>query len=173
MLLHRLEQGLRALFAFAQTVDYSLAEPYLTEKEMALFRCLAKNEQLHSLNVLRTVLAQEAETPRDLAAAAILHDVGKSRWRLAVWQKTIAVLVGKLLPKLEQRLSREENLNFWTAPFVVRRHHPKWSGELLQEINSAPAVIWLASHHAHHTEKFKDSPYYDWLVRLEAADGEN
>lgn len=173
MIVHRIEQGLRALFAFAQTVEYSLAEPYLNEKEMALFRRLAKNEQLHSLNVLRSVLAQESTTPQELAAAALLHDVGKSVWTMQVWQKSISVLVKTFLPKLDAKLSREEGLNRWTAPFVVRHHHPKWSGELLSEIGSAPSVIWLATHHADNVEAFRDSPYYAWLLRLQKADTEN
>jgi hypothetical protein len=170
----RLQQGLRALFAFRQSVDYALAERYLNEKQMALFRRLAKSEQLHSLNVLRDVLAQESETPHDLAVAALLHDAGKSRWHLAVWQKTISVLVKKFLPSLDKRLSREEGLNFWTAPFVVRHHHPKWSGELLAEIDSSQGAIWIATHHAESAEQWRDSsPYYPLLFRLQAADDKN
>jgi hypothetical protein len=169
----RLQQGLRALFAFSQSIDYSRAEPFLNEKEMALFRRLSKSEQLHSLNVLRDVLAQASETPSDLAVAALLHDAGKSRWKLAVWQKTISVLVKKLLPEWDEKLRREEGLNIWTAPFVVRRHHPKWSGELLSEIGSSEAATWLATHHADNAEQWQNSPYYEMLLRLQAADNKN
>lgn len=65
--LNRIQQGIRALLAFTQTVDYELTERYLTTEQMALFRRMAKSEQLHSLNVLRDVLAQEEQTPHDLA----------------------------------------------------------------------------------------------------------
>jgi hypothetical protein len=170
--LNRIEQGLRALFAFSQTVDYALAETYLNEKQMGLFRAMAKSEQLHSLNVLRDVLAQEATTPHDLAVAALLHDSGKSRWRLAVWQKTISVLVKFFLPKLDARL-RDSTLNFWTAPFVVRRHHPQWSGELLSEIGASEAAIWLVTHHANNRAHLLNSPYHPLLLRLKAADDAN
>src|SRR5215213_6736056 len=97
MAIQRLRQGIRALFAFTQPVDFDLAASYLTPAEMALFRQMRRSEQLHSLNVLRTVLAESAAAqqfvPPELAVAALLHDVGKSRYPLAVWQKTIAVLV--------------------------------------------------------------------------------
>lgn len=174
MVLQRIEQGLRALFAFAQTVDYPLAEPFLNEKEMALFRRLSKSEQLHSLNVLRDVLAQDAQTPQDLAVAALLHDAGKARWKLGVAQKTLSVLVEKFFPKLNKRLSREEGLNFWTAPFVVRRHHPKWSGEFLQEIGSSEIAVWLVQHHAEPAAaQWRESPYFEMLRRLQEADNKN
>jgi hypothetical protein len=173
VVLQRIEQGLRALFAFSQALDYSLAERYLDEKQMALFRRMAKSEQLHSLNVLRDVLAQEATTPQDLAVAALLHDAGKSRWKLTVWQKTISVLVKKFLPVLDERLCEESGLNVWTAPFVVRRHHPKWSGELLAEIGSSEGAVWLASHHAENPEQWRDSSYYPLLLRLQSADNAN
>jgi len=169
----RMQQGIRALFAFAREVDYEIAERYLNPEQMALFRSMAKSEQLHSLNVLQDVLAQSEQTAHDLAVAALLHDSGKSRKHLAVWQKTISVLVSKLLPGLDDKLSVDGELTFWRAPFIVRRHHPKWSGELLSEMNSSDCAIWLVSHHADSADNWHEHPYYDLLVRLQAADDAN
>src|SRR4051812_25423001 len=94
---YRLQQGVRALFAFSQPVEISLAERYLSPSLMALFQQMDRGEQLHSLAVLRDVLAQ-GDTPNDLAVAALLHDVGKSRYPIGVWQKTLAVMVRALVP---------------------------------------------------------------------------
>jgi hypothetical protein len=169
----RIRQGIRALLAFSYSVDYPLAEQYLSAMQMALFRQMGRSEQLHSLNVLRSVLAQSAQTPHDLAVAALMHDVGKSRYKLAVWQKTVSVLVKKFLRGASARLAAYNQLTFWNAPFVVRQWHPKWSAELLAEIGSTEGVIWLAEHHADGAEQWREHPYYPLLVRLQAADDAN
>lgn len=168
-----MQQGIRALLSFTKTVDYELAEHWLTPAEMALFRKMGRSEQLHSIHVLRDVLAQEEQTPPELAAAALLHDSGKGRYRLAVWQKTLSVVVKSLFPKLEKRLSKEDYLTFWRAPFVVRYHHPKWSGQLLREIGSDARVVWLAEHHADAPHIWQDHPDYALLLRLQQADDLN
>lgn len=169
----RIEQGFRALLAFTQSVDYELAGRYLNAKQMALFRSMAKPEQLHSLNVLRDVLAENGSVSDVLATSALLHDVGKARYHLAVWQKTIAVLIRQFLPELEAKLSTAESLNFWRAPFVVRRHHPKWSGEILTEIGASEELIWLVRHHADSPDKWQGHPLYNLLLCLQKADDAN
>ncbi|MCA9893353.1 MAG: hypothetical protein KC615_10235, partial [Anaerolineae bacterium] len=92
---YRIKQGLRALFAFSTGVDYDLVRKYLSTPEYELFQTMAHAEQLHSVHVLRSVLAQSPETTPELATAALLHDVGKARYHLAVWQKTVSVLAEK------------------------------------------------------------------------------
>src|SRR5689334_17582658 len=129
---YRLQQGLRALFAFSQPVDWTLAERYLSPKLLTLFRQMDRGEQLHSLGVLRIVLAQ-GDTPPDLAVAALLHDVGKSRYPIGVAQKTLAVLVRAIVPSAYMRWSKGSPLNLWERPFVVYEQHPQWSAELLRE----------------------------------------
>lgn len=172
-MIQRFQQGIYALLAFVHEVDYELAERYLSPEQMALLRSMAKSEQLHSINVLRDVLVQAEQTENDLAVAALLHDSGKSRKHLMVWQKTISVLVRKFLPALDNLLSEDGKLSFWRAPFIVRRHHPKWSGELLSAIDSSDCVIWLVSHHAEPADDWREHPYYELLIRLQTADDAN
>ena len=172
--MQRIRQGIRALLAFAYAVDYDLAAQYLTEAQLALFKQMGRSEQLHSLNVLRSVLAQADQTPHDLALAALLHDVGKGRAKkLTIWQKTISVVFKKILPALNTRLSAEKPLTFWNTPFVVRRWHPKWSAEILTENGASDCAIWLARHHADEAEDWLDHPYHALLLRLQQADDEN
>lgn len=171
--MQRIQQGVSALLAFARAVDYDLAARYLTSEQLALFKQMARAEQLHSLNVLRDVLAQADETPHDLAVAALMHDVGKSRRHLSVAQKTISVLVKRFWPALEQRLTADERTDFWHAPFTVRRYHPKWSAELLAQRGASERAIWLAQHHQDDAATWQDHPNYPLLLRLQAADDAN
>jgi hypothetical protein len=173
---YRVRQGVRALFAFSQVVDYDLAAEYLNPTQMTLFRRMARSEQLHSLNVLQSVLAQAAETPHDLAVAALLHDCGKSYYALTVWQRTLAVLVKKLLPSLSNQLSRNDSpvgLSVWRAPFVVRQHHPAWGAALLTQTDTSERAIWLVAHHADSLALWQEHPNTPLLARLKQADDLN
>ena len=166
----RLAQGLRALLAFAMSPDLALAQKYLSDCEFAAFQAMSRSEQLHSLKVLRAVLAAEPDAPSVLTAAALLHDVGKSRRRLAVWQKTLAVLVQSLAPGLSQQLSHEESPSAWRIPFIVRQHHPKWGGEILRACGSNAELIWLVEHHQAEANAHRAHPAVTMLRRLKAAD---
>ena len=169
---YRLHQGLRALFAFSQDVDWALAERYLSPPLLALFRQMDRGEQLHSLAVLRDVLAQ-GDTPNDLAVAALLHDVGKSRFPISVWQKTWAVMVRAVLPNLYYPWSKGSPLNLWQRPFVVYEQHPLWSAELLRAAGASEASCWLAVHHASKGDEAPTPAHLEWLKRLQQADDQN
>lgn len=171
--MHRIRQGGRALLAFAQPLDDTLVARTLSAAQQGLFRQMKRAEQLHSLNVLRDVLVQADSTPPDLAAAALLHDCGKSRYALATWQKSLAVVVRAFLPPLEQHLSQDERLSFWRAPFVVRQYHPAWGAQMLSEIGASPRLIWLVAHHADPLERWQDHPDVTLLARLKKADDAN
>ena len=171
--LHRFRQGIRALAAPYRQVDVELAARYLSESELALFCRLQRSEQQHSLNVLRTVLAQSSTTPPELAAAALLHDVGKIRYPLRVWQKSLVVLVRALIPPLYRRMIASDERNFWARPFFMGEYHPQWSAELLREAGSAEATIWLAAHHGDPRKQWLGHEYHPLLERLQQADGEN
>lgn len=169
---NRLRQGVRALIAFTGEVDYALAAVYLNAAQLALFKQMKRSEQLHSLNVLRDVLAQ-GEAPQDLALAALLHDVGKIRYPLAVWQKSIAVILRRLTPARFAAWSQLDPGHPWYRPFVVSEAHPHWSAELLQPTGASARALWLIEHHAEPPEMWANHPYVDLLRRLKRADDAN
>lgn len=169
---YRIRQGVRALFAFAQPVDYALATEYLTPSLLALFTQMRRGEQLHSLNVLRAVLSH-GQTPSAVAVAALLHDVGKTRYPLTLWQRTTAVLVRAFLPPIFRRLSEGDPRPFWRRAFVVYVHHPVWSGELIGQAGGSADAVWLATHHADDAEQWQEHTLYLLLKRLQMADDAN
>lgn len=159
--------------AFAQPLDEALVQQTLSPTQMAVFRPLRRAEKLHSINVLRDVLAQADSTPPDLAAAALLHDCGKSLYALRTWHKTLVVLVRAFMPSLAKHLSQEDRLTFWRASFVVRQYHPAWGAQMLSDIGASPRLIWLVAHHADPLEQWQDHPDMTLLARLKKADDAN
>jgi hypothetical protein len=168
----RVRQGIRALLAFSRPVDSDLAANYLTPELMAQFNLMRHSEQLHSLNVLRATLAQ-GFTPSDLAVAALLHDVGKSRYPFPTMQKTLVVLVRTFAPGLFQRLSQGDERNFWQRPFVLSQQHPIWSAEIVAAAGASERATWLIAHHADPPAYWNDHPSIHLLKRLKQADDAN
>jgi hypothetical protein len=168
----RLRQGVRALLAFSQPVEADLAAAYLTPPLLSLFAGMRRSEQLHSLNVLRAVLAQ-GETPLELAIAALLHDVGKSRYPLALWQKTVPVIVRALSPAMQAKLSSGDPSVLWQRPFVVYAQHPAWSAELAASAGAPADAVWLIEHHQQNEARWRGHRLHYLLKRLQTADDAN
>lgn len=166
---YRLKQGLRALFAFTATADYALAEQYLSPELLRLFCQMRHSEQLHSLHVLRAVLAQ-GTTPADLAVAALLHDVGKSRYPLMLWQKTLPVLVPAFL---REQWGQGDGRNPLLRPFAVYAQHPAWGADMIASAGATEAAIWLVAHHQDSLDKWQQHDLAHLLKRLQQADDAN
>ncbi len=167
---YRLMQGVRALTAFARPLDDTPARQCLTPAQLALFKRLNRSEQLHSLAVLRAVYAQADSTPRALAAAALLHDVGKARYPLRVWQKTVVVLVRKFARPLYTRWTQGDPTHLWTRGFVVNAQHPAWGAQMVAEAEGDALLVWLIAHHADPLDRHAAHPHVGLLRRLKAAD---
>lgn len=169
---YRIQQGLRALFAFSQPVDEALAAQYLSLPLMTCFWQMRRSEQLHSLHVLRTIRAQ-GSMPDDLAVAALLHDAGKSRYPFPVWQKTLVVLVKAISPETFRRLSCGDEANLFQRPFVLSQQHPGWSAHMARAAGASDCAVWLIEHHADSPEQWSEHRWGDLLERLRAADDAN
>lgn len=171
--LYRFRQGLRAMFAWSQPLDDSLAADSLSPALYALFRQMQRGERLHSLRVLRAVLAQEATTPTPLVEAALLHDVGKICAPQHLVGKTLPVLVKAARPTLLNQLASSPSRTGWRSTFVAYVHHPTWSAELIEAAGGSPATVWLARFHQTTQPNPPDPEWGRWLNRLQQADDTN
>ena len=106
----------RRLICLRRSPEIELTQGLLSPCEMKAFNAMSRSEQQHSLRVLKRVLARDPGAPRALTAAALLHDVGKSRYQLSVWQKTLAVVVEAIAPAMAHKLSHADSINRWRAP---------------------------------------------------------
>ena len=82
--------------------DRDLVQALLTPGQFALFEGMQESEQAHALRVLHALLEQGEEHP-DLSVAALLHDVGKSRFPLKLWERILIVLGQAFFPERAAR----------------------------------------------------------------------
>lgn len=176
---HRMRQGVRALLAFRETPDLSLAAQYLNMSQLALFRQMPHLEQVHGVNVLRSALAlplpadADGRALDDLAVAALLHDCGKSIHRVRIWQKTLPVLVKATSPELFDKLSTRNPKNYLWRAFAVKAHHPQWGAEMAGHANTSARALWLIEHHQDTPETLARHEYLPLLTILQQADDAN
>ena len=96
---YRVNQFSNALFAGSLSLDENRTiQELLTSEQQKLFLRLERSEQKHSLRVLRTLI-DEGETSRDLLVAALLHDIGKTRSLLNIWERVLIVLGKVFFPE--------------------------------------------------------------------------
>lgn len=117
----------------------------LTPEEIALFNRFSFSDQQHSYHVLCT-LQSNGQTHPDLLAAALLHDVGKTRAPLSIWQRSLIVLAQAFVPGKTADWGQGDVAS-WQRPFVVKAHHPAWGAEMAQAAGSRPLTIELIRRH--------------------------
>jgi len=88
----------------------------------------------------------------------LLHDVGKSRFLLRLWERVYVVLVKAFIPLLAQRwgceppavlTSSPDELRVpgWRRPFVIACHHPIWGAEMVAKTGASPLTVALIKKH--------------------------
>lgn len=148
------------------------ARAILTAKQMQLFARLQPSEQIHALRVLQTVQQHGVPHP-DLYTAALLHDIGKARAPLKLWERVLIVLVRKISSETVKEWGRGQPQG-WRRAFVIAEQHPAWGGELAAEADTAPLAVSLIRRHQSPAETPPSSPEEEHLLRiLQAADHQN
>ena len=117
----------------------------LTEPQMELFLQLRPFEQRHGLRVLQALKVQGVAHP-DLLAAALLHDIGKIRHPLHLWERVVIVILKKLAPKLVDSWGCGDPTG-WRRAFVISSKHPEWGAELVSQIGASPLLQILIQKH--------------------------
>jgi putative nucleotidyltransferase with HDIG domain len=131
---------------------------------------MPRYDQQHALNVCHT-LERQGQADRDLYAAALLHDAGKSATpgaRLRLWHRVAVVLIRVLWPPLLDRLAKGQP-GSWRQPFYVQVHHAAIGAEAAREAGCSKVTVGLIRHH----EDALDPPLDPLLAALQAADSEN
>ncbi len=154
--LYRAKQFFEAVFAKPTSADLELVRQILTPQQVALFDQLQPSEQAHAVRVLRAVQAnchqQGFEPPHDLLVAALLHDVGKARYPLWLWERVMIVLGKAILPEAANRWAISDKQattapRGWKRPFVIAAQHPAWGADMASEQGTTPRAVALIRRH--------------------------
>ncbi len=117
----------------------------LSPAEQELFYRFNQADQWHSVRVLR-MLREAGYNHPDLLVAALLHDVGKTRYPLSAADRTVIVVGEKLFPERAARW-RSGSVDSWRRPFVARARHPEWGAQMAATAGTRPAVVELIGRH--------------------------
>jgi hypothetical protein len=147
------------------------AAEVLSPPLLALFQQMRRSEQQHSLNVLRTLRGWGYDDPA-LLIAALLHDVGKTRYPFHLWDRTIVVLVKAAAPSLAKKLGQGKPTGLH-RPFAVSFQHPQWSEEMVKTAGADPLAVALIEAHQQHLNGKPQNQMERLLVALQAADDAN
>ena len=142
---YRARQFWHALIASSTSEDLELAGDVLPPDLMALFLRLHRSEQAHSLSILRSLL-DDGEENEDLLAAALLHDVGKSRFPLSIVDRVMIVLGQVLFPEKIKLWGRSQPRG-WKRPFVIAEQHAGWGAQMAADAGASTMTVALIKRH--------------------------
>ena len=118
----------------------------LSPTALALFRRMSAADRAHCLRVFAWLQTHD-QADNDLLVAALLHDCGKAAAPIAVWQRTLKVLLRHLAPDRWHTLSRPAAPSDWRFPFFVLQNHPLIGAEWAEAAGCAATVVWLIRYH--------------------------
>jgi hypothetical protein len=149
----------------------------LSKAQVKLFLYLQPGEQSHAL-VMYNKLLEQGENQPDLLVAALLHDVGKLRYRMNPVERAMVVLAKAVLPGQIQRWGSLPSSGFDSAPgwrkaFILAELHAQWGAELARE--AGVSLLTESLIRTHHTPASKQADDPDdslrnklWLVDNES-----
>ena len=170
--IYRVRQFMRASGTWLRParVDQELLNQHLSPPAVALFQSMPGYDRQHALAVFRTLVEAGHDEP-DLLAAALMHDVGKSRVPgagIRVWHRVVTVLLQSLWPELLERIGQDRP-GSWRRPFFIQQHHASLGAELAEQAGCSPVTVELIRCHEEANGRGTDR----LLAALQAADSVN
>jgi len=175
MTLARLAYRVQQFWKYTRPASPELDEirPLLSPAEIELFLRMQPGEQAHSLEVLGRLRLQ-AEVDPDLQTAALLHDVGKCRFPLHVWERVWIVLAPKLFAGRFRVWGAAQGaldkLPWWQRASVVAAQHPGWGAELAQAAGCSARAVSLIRRHQQPAPLNPQNEEDQLLASLQAMD---
>jgi len=169
--IYRVQQFLASLRPRVSAGEQAAIAEFLPAAALALFDCMARRDQRHSLDVLQRV-QQAAPGQPDLAAAALLHDAAKTALpgrRLRLWHRVLIVLMQAARPGWVQQAGRADPRS-WRYPFYLHAYHPELGARLAEEAGCSPLTAGLIRRHQLHLSHPPRDEFERLLAVLQAAD---
>jgi putative nucleotidyltransferase with HDIG domain len=174
-LAYRLRQFWDACFAAPSQEGLDRARRLLNPSLFELFKRMQPSEQAHSLKVMQVVeqasLGMPGEARIDLLVAALLHDVGKTRYPLTVWERAWVVVGRAFTPALARRWA-DGKPSGWGRAFVVAERHPEWGAQMAAQAGASPVTVALIRRHQEAVPSEAGADIDPLLRLLQSADQE-
>ena len=165
---YRIEQLWQSLTAKPTEEALEEARKLLSPKLMALFNSMQASEQAHSLRIFKQI-RKKGYNQVELLVAALLHDVGKIRHPLRVWERVVIVIGRGLFQNRVKKWGQGEP-DGWRRAFVVAEKHPEWGAELAKQAGALPQTVALIRHHQESSEKLATQVNRNWHEILQRYD---
>lgn len=174
---YRLRQFARGITAQVRADEMVIVSRLLPRAALARFCQMPVDAQRHSLNVLYTLQKTHIDNP-ELAAAALLHDVGKiaaeqSGVHLSPWLRGPLVLLEKLTPSRLERWAVDDPTQGWRYALHVHRAHPAIGAAWASEDGCSELTCWLIAHHQDVLGHAPQDDHEKLLLILQWADSRN
>ena len=139
-----------------------------------LFDRMPRNDQRHSLEVLRAVQAAGRSQPA-LLQAALLHDAAKGAGGITLLHRAAVVLIRSVRPRWlvqwsQRPAPRRSDLRY---PFWAHVNHPRLGAELAAAVGCEPLAVDLIERHQAHPAAAGDALADELLAALQAADDDH
>jgi len=148
---YRIQQFARGFRAKIDADEQAAALLLLPETARSLFTAMPSDAQRHSLNVLAT-LHSVSYNDSDLAAAALLHDMGKIAAQEAgvsinLWMRGPLVMTEAIAPDFLRTQARPEHNTGWRYAIHVQLDHPAIGADRARDAGCSELTCWLIAHH--------------------------
>lgn len=137
-----------------------------TPAQWELFLQMQPADQRHALRIFQRLVRQGENQP-DLLLAALLHDVGKLRYRLNPLERAMVVLVEAIQPGQAKRWGSLppagwDDLPGWRKAFILAAQHADWGAEMAGQVGATSLTVTLIRYH-HQPTRLKDD---EWMSSL-------
>jgi len=161
---HRLAQFWRHTSARVTAAELNAVRELLGPGLASLFADLPVNDQRHGLDVLDSVRGMESQPPVILQQAALLHDIGKVGAHLSVVERSLAVLLRGISPRLLDLALRARPT--FASRYATYANHARIGADRLRAAGAIDLAAVVAEHHA-------PQPPPELTRQLQRADGAN
>lgn len=172
---YRARQFQHALTATPAPQDCQEIEIFLPPALLILFKAMKPDEQAHSISIYHSIKEKGIADP-DLLVAALLHDAGKNRLPLRLWERVYIVLAKALAPDLVENCGQAAvpgRLPFWQRALAVAVQHPEWGAQMADDAGASNLTIDLIRcHQVKEPAKHPEIPEHEveLLVILQSCD---